>query len=132
MKKIEIYAPLVGRVLLAGLFILAGLNKIGIFSGVQAYMEAFGLPGSLLAPTIAFEVVAGLALVVGWQVRMIAFLLAGFSVLSALVFHTDFGDPNQFTHLLKNFSIAGGMLMLALHGAGAISLDARNSSQKGV
>ncbi|MCF6329725.1 MAG: DoxX family protein [Henriciella sp.] len=125
MEKVESYTPLVARVLLAGVFILSGLNKIGSYSGVQGYMVAFGVPGFLLAPTIAFEVIAGLALIAGWQVRISAVLLAGFSVLSALIFHADFADSNQFSHLLKNFSIAGGMLMLALHGAGPVSLDAR-------
>jgi len=125
MEKLDDYGTLVARVLLAALFLLAALNKIGGFSGVQGFMDANGVPGVLLAPTIAFEIAAAVALIVGWQTRITALLLAGFSVLSALIFHADFADNNQYLIFLRNLSIAGGMIMLALHGAGKISFDAR-------
>ena len=112
------------------MFLLSGLSKIGSYAAIQGYMEAFGLPGALLAPTILFEVAAGVALIAGWRTRTVALLLGGFSILTALVFHSDFADPNQITHFLKNLSITGGLIMLALHGAGGLSVDSRLRTQR--
>jgi putative oxidoreductase len=86
-------------------------------------MEAFGLPGILLAPTILFEVGAGLALLVGFKTRYVALLLAGFAIVSAVIFHSDFGDQIQQILFLKNVSIAGGFLLLAKIGAPGFSVD---------
>ncbi len=130
MEKLETFGTLGGRILLASVFLLSGLSKIGSYAAIQGYMEAFGLPGVLLAPTILFEVGAGLALIAGWQTRIVALLLGGFSILTALVFHSDFADPNQITHFLKNLSITGGLIMLALHGAGGLSVDSRLRSRR--
>lgn len=130
MEKMESYGTVVARILLAMLFVIMGLTKIASFSGIQGYMVANGVPGILLAPTILFEVGGGIALIIGWQTRAMAVLLAGFSVLTALIFHRNIGDPSQLPHFLKNVSIAGGMLVLALHGAGSLSLDGRSSASK--
>jgi putative oxidoreductase len=130
MEKLETYGTLAGRSLLASVFVLSGLSKIGSYAAIHGYMEAFGLPGVLLAPTILFEIGAGLALIAGWQTRIVALLLGGFSILTALVFHRDFADPDQITHFLKNLSIAGGLIVLALHGAGGLSADGRLQSRR--
>jgi len=116
---------LIGRLLMAQIFLLAGLSKISAYEGTQGYMEAFGLPGGLLPLVIVFEVGAGLALIAGVLTRYVAWALAAFSVVSALVFHTDFGDQTQMILFMKNLAMAGGLLFLGVTGAGALSLDAR-------
>jgi putative oxidoreductase len=114
-----------GRVLLATLFLVAGLGKIGSYEATAGYMTTVGLPSVLLPAVIATEVLGAIAIVAGWQTRVTAFLLAGLSVLSALFFHNDFGDEVQSVMFLKNVSIAGGFLLLVANGAGRFSLDAR-------
>jgi putative oxidoreductase len=88
-------------------------------------MDAMGVPGGLLPLVIALEILGGLAVMLGWQTRIAAFLLAGFTLLSALLFHANFGDQMQMIMFMKNISIAGGFLMIVALGAGAFSLDNR-------
>ncbi len=114
---------LAGRILLAQMFIISGFSKIGGYAGTQAYMASVGLPGALLPLVIALELLGGLALIVGIKTRWVAFALAGFSVVSALVFHSHFGDPMQFINFIKNLAIAGGLLLLAQTGAQGFSID---------
>lgn len=113
----------VARLLLAGLFLVAGLSKIGQYAGTQAYMASVGLPGALLPLVILLEVGGALALIVGFQARGVALALALFSIISALLFHFNFTDQIQSLMFLKNLSIAGGLLVLAATGAGPWSLD---------
>ncbi len=128
MTEIQKLAMPLGRVLIAAIFVLAGVNKIGSYSGTQAFMESAGLPGMLLPLVILFEIGAGLAIIVGWQTRLAALALAGFSLLTAVVFHSNFSDQIQFILFMKNVAIAGGFLFLVANGAGAVSLDNRTSS----
>lgn len=123
INRLTKYADLPARAALAAVFIIAGISKIGAFEGTQGYMEAFGLPGFLLAPTIAFEIGFGLALLVGFKTRYVALVLAGFTVVTALVFHRDFADQMQQVLFLKNIAIAGGLLLLAKTGALGFGLD---------
>ncbi|MCH8529794.1 MAG: DoxX family protein [Saccharospirillum sp.] len=118
---------LVGRVLMAIIFIVAGLGKIGGLEGTQGYMEMMGVPGVLIYPTIALEVLGGLAILVGFQTRIAAFLLAGFTLLSGLLFHFDLSNQAEMTSLMKNLAIAGGFLFLVAHGPGKLSLDGRKN-----
>ncbi|NHA13751.1 DoxX family protein [Thioalkalivibrio sp. XN279] len=124
MTKLQPWADLAARVALAALFIIAGLGKIGGYEGTAGYMQSMGVPGVLLPLVIALEIVGGLAIAVGYRTRLVAFLLAGFSVLSGLIFHSPL-DPNEQTQFLKNLAIGGGFLLLVVHGAGRYSLDAR-------
>ena len=119
------YSSVVARVLLAHIFVMAGINKIVGYAGTQGYMESMGVPGMLLPLVILVEVGAGLAIIIGWQTRLAAFALAGFAVVSALIFHNNLGDQMQMIMFMKNLAIAGGLLLLAEHGAGAFSLDNR-------
>ena len=121
----ERYVNLAGRILLASIFLIAGLNKIGGYAGTQGYMESVGVPGGLLPLVILLEVGGALALIVGWQTRIAAWALAGFTLLAAILFHNDFGNQMQMIMFLKNLSLAGGLLIVAANGAGAFSLDAR-------
>lgn len=118
-------AELAGRILLASLFLVSGLSKIGQSSGTAAYMVSAGISGELLWIVIPFEIVGAIALIVGWKTRIVSLLLAGFTLMAALIFHGNLGDQQQFVHLLKNVSIAGGLLLLVANGAGPLSLDRR-------
>ena len=118
-------ADLTGRVLISAIFLVAGLNKVTGYAGTQAYMESMGVPGALLPLVIVLEVFGALAIITGWRTRVVAFLLAGFSVVSALLFHGALGDPTQFILFMKNLAMAGGFLFLVARGAGEWSLDAR-------
>jgi putative oxidoreductase len=114
-----------GRVLLASLFLISGLGKIASYAGAAGYMATAGVPGALLPLVIATEVLGGIAVILGWQTRIVALLLAGFSLLTALIFHTHFSDQTQTVMFLKNVSIAGGLLLLVANGAGWLSIDSR-------
>lgn len=116
------YINLAGRILLAHIFLLAGINKISGYAGTQAYMDAMGVPGMLLPLVILLEIGGGLALIVGWQTKWASYALAGFTLIAALIFHSNFGDQMQMIMFMKNLSIAGGLLILAVNGAGAFSL----------
>ena len=118
-------ADLLGRILIAAIFLVSGLGKVTGYAGTQGYMEAMGVPGALLPLVIALEVFGALAIIVGWQTRLFAFLLGGFTLLSAVIFHRALGDQMQSILFLKNLAIAGGFLFLLAHGAGAWSLDGR-------
>ncbi|WP_430389879.1 DoxX family protein [Dyella sp. 20L07] len=119
-------AELGGRILLSSLFVLSGLSKIGAYAATMAYMSALGVPGILLPAVIATELLGGLAIAFGWKTRVAAFLLAGFSLLTALVFHNNLADQIQMIMFMKNVSITGAFLLLTVHGAGRISLDSKS------
>ncbi len=118
---------LAGRLFLGHIFLLAGINKISGYDGTAAYMEAMGVPGALLPAVIALEIVGGLAVIIGFQTRWASYALAVFTVIAAVIFHSDFADQMQMILFMKNISITGGLLLLAVHGAGAISVDARRA-----
>ena len=121
------YSSVIARILLAHIFILAGLSKMGAeaYASTQGYMDAMGVPGMLLPLVILLEVGGGLAVLIGWQTRYAAYALAGFTVIAAIIFHNNLGDKMEMILFMKNFAIAGGLLLLAEHGAGAFSLDNR-------
>ena len=114
-----------GRVLLAALFLVSGIQKLFVPSMIQGYIASVGLPVPSLvyAITVVVEIGAGALLLLGFRTRLMAWVLAAFTVAAALIFHRALGDPNQFVHFLKNLAIAGGLLHVAGTGAGAFSLD---------
>lgn len=123
-------AALVGRILLALIFIIAGFGKITGYAATAGYMAAKGLPmvGVLLPLTIATELGGGLLLAIGWKARWVALWLFLFLIPVTLVFHRFWGiDPAQAQsmqiHFMKNLSIMGGMLMVLAFGPGAYSVD---------
>lgn len=121
---------LLGRAGLSLIFIISGWGKIAGYAATQGYMEAMGVPGTLLPLVIALELGGGLALLAGLFTRPLALGLALFSVASAVIFHADFSDPMQAISFWKNVAIAGGFLMLAAHGPGAYSLDERVAARR--
>jgi putative oxidoreductase len=124
---------LVGRLLLALLFIPAGISKISGFEGTVGYIASVGLPLPALAAigTIALEIGAGLMLAVGWKARPAALALAGFTLLATILFHNFWAMPAdkafvQQLMFFKNIAVVGGLLVVAAFGAGRLSLDGRS------
>jgi putative oxidoreductase len=116
---------LAARLMIALIFLIAGWGKLGAgYAGTQQYMASVGLPGMLLPLVILTELGGGLAVLIGLFTRVAAVALAGFTVLSALFFHTNFADQMQSIMFMKNIAIAGGFLLLAVHGPGSYSVDA--------
>jgi len=120
-------SELAGRILLSVLFLLSGLGKVGAYSATAGYMSSVGVPSVLLPVVIATEVLGAIAIILGWQTRVVALLLAGYALLTALVFHINFADQIEMIMFLKNVSIAGGFLLLVANGAGPLSIDRRLS-----
>lgn len=117
---------LAARLLMAWIFIGAGLSKTGAgYAGTAGYMESVGLPGALLPLVILLEIGGGLALVLGFQARLAALALAIFSIVSAFIFHAA-ADPMQQIMFMKNLAMAGGLLAFTVFGAGRLSLDAES------
>jgi putative oxidoreductase len=114
---------LLGRIGLSLIFLISGWGKIAGYAATQGYMESQGVPGGLLPLVIALELGGGLALLAGFYTRWVALALAGFTIVAALVFHSNLADQMQALMFWKNFAIAGGFLLLAANGAGALSFD---------
>jgi putative oxidoreductase len=128
MNNFQFLAAPAGRLLISLIFLMSGFGKLSSFAGTQAYMESAGVPGILLPLVIAVEILGGLAIIAGWHTRLAAFLLAGFTLLSGVLFHSNFGDQVQMIMFLKNVAITGGLLMIVSQGAGPYSLDNRKRS----
>lgn len=128
MNKFNSVFSFTGRVMIALIFVFSGSSKLSAIEGMQGYMESVSLPGILIYPAILFEVGAGLAIIAGFQTRIVALLLAGFSLFTAFIFHSNLGDQMQFIMFMKNVAIAGGLLFLVRNGAGELSLDNRRST----
>ena len=116
--------------MLASIFIMAGASKIGAYAGTQAYMESVGVPGLLLPAVIALELLGGLAILAGFQTRIASVLLAGFTILAALIFHSDFAQQVQMILFMKNIAIAGAFLMLFSQGPGKWTIQLISRSQE--
>ncbi len=124
MEKIT---QVIARMMLGHLFLIAGWQKISGYEGTQGYMESVGVPGILLPLVILLELGAGLAIIIGWQTKLAATALALFTIASAVLFHHNFSDQMQTIMFMKNIAISGGLMLLAVYGAGACSLDNRSS-----
>lgn len=124
MEKISQF---VARLFLGQIFLLAGISKISSYAGTQGYMDAMGVPGTLLPLVIALEIGGGLAIIAGWQTRLASIALAVFTLAAAAIFHNDLADQTQMIMFMKNIAIAGGFILLAVHGAGGYSLDSHRA-----
>ena len=122
MEKVS---HVIARVFLGHIFVLAGLSKISAYGATQGYMDAMGVPGVLLPLVILVEIVGGLAIIAGWKTKWASLALAAFTVVAAAIFHHNFADQMQMIMFMKNIAIAGGFLLLAVHGAGGYSVDNR-------
>ena len=131
-------AALIGRVLLAAIFILSGYMKLKGYmdgsaaAGTAKYMEAAGVPGSLLPLVIAAELGGGLLILIGFQTRLVALALFAFTLAAGILFHFKPADQMQMTQFMKNLAIAGGFLMLFTSGAGTYSADGAMSRRSDI
>ncbi|HTR86562.1 MAG TPA: DoxX family protein [Reyranella sp.] len=119
---------LVARCLMAGLFLWSAVGQIGGHDETAMFMTRGGFAGELLPAAIAIEMLGAILLVVGYKARWACLALAGFCVVTALLFHANFPDREQMFHFLKNFAIAGGLLGLYVAGPGRLSFDGMNES----
>ncbi len=124
-EKLSPWTELAGRILIVLIFIISGYGKIGGYEATQGYMAAMGVPGALLPLVILTELGGGVLVALGLFTRYAAFALAGFTILSAFLFHGNSADQVQQIMFMKNIAIAGGFLFLVANGAGKISLDSR-------
>ena len=127
------YLPFLGRLFIGLPFMVSGLSKVANYSGTIALIKSSALP--LPAPlayagAIAVEIGCGLLVVVGYQTRIAAGIFCLFCLATAAFFHTNFADPNQIFHFIKNLVMTGGLLQLATYGAGALSIDNRLSKHR--
>lgn len=122
--------PLIGRVLLAAIFLVSGFSKLMAPGLTIGYIASLGLPFPLLGyiGSMTLELIASVLLIVGYRTRLIAALLALYSIVTALIFHHALGDQNQMFHFLKNLAMSGGLLQVVAFGAGAYSFDNRGSA----
>jgi len=134
MNKQYAFVATFGRLLIAAIFLLSGLNKIATPQMTQGYIASAGLPFPLLAylVAIAVELGGGALLVVGFQTRIVGIVMAVFTLATALSFHHNFADQNQMAHFLKNIAIIGGLLQVVAFGAGSFSIDSRRANSRGV
>ena len=119
MQVIQVF----GRIFLSTIFLIEGMNKIFNYENTIEYMENFSVPEYLAIPAIIVEILFPLLLIVGYQTKISALVLAIFTLATALIFHTDFTSQMQLTSFLKNFAIAGGFLIIFVRGAGKYSID---------
>jgi len=114
-------STLIGRSMISIIFIMAGFSKIGGYAGTQGYMESVGVPGLLLPAVIAVELLGGIAVLLGYQTKIAALLLGGFTFLAAIIFHNDFSQQMEMILFMKNIAISGAFLLLFVHGPWAIN-----------
>ena len=113
----------IGRIFLSALFLFNGIAKIFYYEGTIEYMENFGVPGLLVYPAIIIEILFPILLIIGYKTRFSAIVLASFTILLAVIFHTDFSNQMQLTAFLKNFAIAGAFLIIFVYGPNKCSID---------
>jgi putative oxidoreductase len=121
------YLTLFGRVLLGLIFLVSAMNKIADPQGTQQYMMTMGMTwmtALFYIGAVVIELAGSLALLLGYRARGGGWLLLLFMVPTTLIFHTNFADPNQMIHFLKNVAMMGGLLYVARYGAGRYSMDA--------
>lgn len=130
MEIVRMYGPLVGRVLLAVIFIIAGFGKITGFEGTVGYIQSVGLPAPQLAAVVAIivELGGGIMLVIGWKARWAAAAMFIFTLVAAVVFHAFWSSPAdqvmmQQIQFMKNLAIMGGLLYIVVYGSGPLSVD---------
>lgn len=119
-----------GRLMLALMFLVAGVGKFSNLAGTDAMIQKVGMPAGLALPTAIFEVVGGLAIALGVFTRLFSILLAGFCLLTAILYHNNFGDPMQAAMFMKNVAIAGGFLVLFAQSHMVWSYDAMRERRR--
>lgn len=120
MDKLNVYLPTIGRVLLGLLFLVAGVGKVmGGVENFAGFMASGGIPAILAWPVVLFEILAGIAIIIGYMTRPVALALAAFCLASGVIYH----GMADMSGLLKNIALTGAFLRLAASGAGAHAID---------
>lgn len=119
-----------GRIFLSTLFLIEGTNKIFNYEETIQYMENFGVPGYLAIPAIILEILFPLLLIIGYQTKIAALVMMIFTIVVAIIFHTNFDDQMQFITFFKDIAIAGGLIIIFVNGAGKFSVDYKLKSNK--
>ena len=114
---------LIGRILISALFLISAFNKVFNLDGSMGWMESFGVPGFFIFPAIAIEIILPILVIVGYQAKIAASILAIFCLLTAFLFHFDFSDQSQLVSFLKNIGLAGGFLFIVANGTKDWSVD---------
>jgi len=117
------FMDFIGRLLISALFLFSAYNKVLSIDGTMGWMEGFGIPGLLLYPAIALEIILPLLIIIGYKAKLSAGLLAVFCILTAFIFHYDFTEQMQIIAFLKNIGLAGGFLFIVANGTKEWSVD---------
>ena len=112
-----------GRIFISALFLISAYNKIFNIDGSMSWMEGYGVPGFLLYPTIALEIILPVFVIIGYNARISAGLLSIFCIVTAFLFHFDFSDQGQTISFLKNIGLSGGFLFIVVNGTKEWSVD---------
>ena len=112
-----------GRALLSTLFLVEGIGKISMQEDVIMYMEDYGVPEILFVPATILEILFPLLLIIGYETKWAASVMALFTFTVAIIFHTNFSEGMQMIFFLKDIAIAGGFMIIIVYGPGKISLD---------
>ena len=112
-----------GRVLLSTLFLVEGHKKISMQEDVIMYMEDYGVPGILFLPALVVEILFPLLLIIGYKTRFAASIMASFTLIVAIIFHTNFSNEMELIFFLKDIAIAGGFMIILVYGPSKLSLD---------
>ena len=114
---------ILGRIFLSAIFLINGVGKIFNYEGTIQYMENFDVPGYLIIPAITVEIFFPILLIIGYYTKFSALVLSLFTLVLAVIFHTDFSNQMQLMSFLKNIAIAGGFLIIFVYGPGKYSID---------
>tara|TARA_A100001011_G_scaffold187232_1_gene195803 strand:- start:1484 stop:1870 length:387 start_codon:yes stop_codon:yes gene_type:complete len=120
----------IGRLLISALFLISAYNKIFSIDGTMGWMEGFGIPGFLLYPTIVIEIILPLFIIIGYQAKLSAGLLAIFCLATAFIFHFDFENQSETISFLKNIGLAGGFLFIVTNGTRDWSINRKKKYVK--
>ena len=119
-----------GRIFLSTIFLIEGASKIFNYEETIQYMENFSVPGYLAIPAIILEILFPLLLIIGYQTKIAALVMMIFTIVVAIIFHTNFDDQMQFITFFKDIAIAGGFIIIFVNGAGKFSVDYKLKSNK--
>ena len=126
MQVIEV----LGRIFLSTLFLIEGINKIFNYEETTQYMESFSVPEYLAIPAIILEILFPLLLIIGYKTKIAALVITIFTIVVAIIFHTNFEDHMQLIAFFKDIAIAGGFIIIFVNGPGRFSLDYKLKSNK--
>ena len=124
------FIEVLGRIFLSAIFLINGIGKIFYYEGTIQYMENFNVPGNLIIAAIIVVILFPILLIIGYQTKIAALVMMIFTIVVAIIFHTNFDDHMQFITFFKDIAIAGGFMIIFVNGSGRFSLDYKLKSNK--